>query len=184
MARGTRIEIRGLKEAQRAFARLPDVARETWNELAIEPTLKAIAQQAKQNLQASPSIRTGSLLRAIGWSLDRRTGQGKAGIERVSTTIAIPGRRRGVRVRGIVVPGRGGSALMSQGARVIRPGRYGHLVEFGHAGRRAARPEPFMRPAAASQESAFLARSRAVGPVLERRMAGGGAASAGGTGLL
>lgn len=40
------------------------------------------------------------------------------------------------------------------GVRYMNPGKYAHLVEFGHGGKRPAPPHPFMRPAFDSTASA------------------------------
>lgn len=163
-------KILGLKEAKAAFQKLPEVARDAYN-WATEVTLSEIARSAMANLQKSPSIRTRTLLDSIGWSLNRNSGQGKVGIKQITSTVnVLPGVRKNTIIKGRVIAGRNGSALTSQGARVIRPTRYGHLVEFGHGGK-AAKAEPFMRPAVTQEQSHFLARCRDAGSRIERDMA-------------
>lgn len=176
------LRIDGLREAIAAFQALPDETREALLS-ATETTVSEIARGAQVRLRSSPSIMTRTLVNAVGWTVNRRSGLGRVGIRATSTVMrnaqmgAIG--RNTVRVKGTVIPGRNGSALTSQGARIIRPTKYGHLVEFGHrkgAGRGAAAPEPFMKPAAKAEEANYLDRIRRSGPDIERRMGkyGGG----------
>lgn len=168
--------IQGLREVKAAFQALPQIVREHLND-ATELTLRELVRHAKINLERSPSIRTRALLNNVGWTLNRKSGRGKAGVSSGSTTLSnsvMGGIGRSiVRVKGIVIAGRGGSALTSQGATLIRPSRYAHLVEFGT---RHASAEPFMMPAAESQKQPYLERCRAQGPKIERDAAriGGG----------
>lgn len=166
-------DIRGMREARAAFTALPEVHRELLND-ATETTVREIARTAQQRVAAAPSIRTRSLYRAIAWKMNTRTGVGKAGVTsgstRVRTNQTSTGRTRTVTIRGFIQPGRDGSA---QGARLIRPSRYAHLVELGT---RHSKAEPFMVPASEAEAPHYLARCRATGPTLARRLAqiGGG----------
>jgi HK97 gp10 family phage protein len=157
--------IKGLREAKAAFQALPQLMRERMN-VATETTLSEIVRHAKGRITSSPSIQTRSLLNAIGYSLNKNNGRGRAGVGRVTTTLNLGGRK--VRVRGIVVAGKDGSALTSAGAKLIKPTRYAHLVEFGS---RHMKAEPFMLPAAKSQEQPYLERASRAGKEVERDMA-------------
>jgi HK97 gp10 family phage protein len=157
--------IQGLREAKAAFQALPDIVRTHLLE-ATETTVREIARQAQANLQASPSIQTRSLYNHVKWAVTKTNGRGRVGISSGQTTITVGGKK--VRVKGIVIAGRGGSASRSAGAKVIRPSRYAHLVEFGA---RHMPAEPFMLPAAESQKQPYIDRCRAAGPDIERAVA-------------
>lgn len=147
-----KVEIRGLREAANTFRQLPDVSRDAFN-VAVQTTVQVIAYQAAAKV---PVGRTGALKRAIGWSMNNRSGQGKVGI-RLGFTVAQPGR--------------GGSALKAKGAFLHSPTKIGHLVEFGHAGPHPAGPHPFLRPALEREQADFLARCRLAGKQIETNMA-------------
>lgn len=153
MAR-TGVQIDGLKEMQAAFRRLDPVVREAMADAAYVTAME-VARLAKANLRPGHGFRTGQLQRALGASVNRRTGEARAGI------------RKGFNR---AVAGAGGSALRSRGARLHVPTKIGHLVEFGHGGRPSARPHPFMRPAYENQKGPFLDRARRAGKVIEDRM--------------
>lgn len=166
MARPNNLEaiaghVTGLREAKATFQALPDVVRVRML-VATETTLQEIVRHAQLRLAASPSIQTRALFNHVSYRLNKKSGWGKAGVASGSTLIG------GRRVKGIVVSGRGGSASTSQGAKVIRPSRYAHLVERGT---RFFRAEPFMRPAAMSQKDGHISRCRAAGKDVERDMA-------------
>lgn len=146
---------------------MPEVFRTRLLDMAVEPTLSEIVRHAKGRLQSNPSIESRSLYNALAYTLNRNSGRGRAGISNVTTTINIGGGRR-VRVKGIVVPGRGGSALTSQGAKLVKPSRYGPKVEFGT---KHMKREPFMVPAVQSQERPIVDRSRAAGREAEKDLA-------------
>ena len=153
--------VQGLREAKATFQALPDVVRARML-IATETTLQNIVHHAQMRLAASPSIRTRALFNHVAYRLNKKSGWGKAGVASGSTLIG------GRRVKGIIVSGRGGSALRSQGAKVIRPSRYAHLVERGT---RHFPAEPFMRPAAMSQKDGHIQRCREAGTGIERDMA-------------
>lgn len=157
--------IRGLREAKAAFQALPATMRAHLN-TATETTLSEIKRHAQGRIQASPSIQTRSLYNAIAFTLNKNNGRGKVGVSNGTTTITTGGRT--FRIKGTLRAGAGGSALTSQGARLIRPSRYAHLVEFGSRNMRA---EPFMIPAASSQEQPFLDRCRSAGKEVEKDLA-------------
>lgn len=163
-------KVEGLREAIRAFQALPDVTQDAMRQ-ATRVTVSEIARLARLNLQRNPSIQTRTLLNSIGWTVNERSGEGRVGIQRVSTRVANPAGGRAVRVKGVLIAGRNGSALRSQGARLLRPSKYGHLVEFGRSGRGTARPEPFMRPAVQAEQQPYLDRCRAAGRTVEQQMA-------------
>jgi Bacteriophage HK97-gp10, putative tail-component len=105
----------------------------------IPPTLEryltraseATAQAIVARAKTLVPVRTGALRNAIGYTVERGTGYCQVGI-----------------LRGV---GLGG----------VRPTRYAHLVEFGHAGPRGpAAPHPFMIPAAEAERQAHERRAR------------------------
>lgn len=157
MSTGWGAQTSGVREAIERFRALPDRLRDQIGS-ANEMTARTIALQAQLRLAASPSIQTRSLYNHITWSFNKRTGVAMAGVTTGATVI------NGVRVTGVVIAGRGGSALRSHGARRIVPSQYAHFVEYGTV---HMKPEPFMRPAAASQQSAHLARVRDAGRAFE-----------------
>jgi HK97 gp10 family phage protein len=155
----------GLREAKAAFQKMPAAFRDALND-ATEVTVREIARNAKARIIASPSIRTRALLNHITWSMNARTGRGRAGVASGTTTLTVNGRK--VRVRGIIIAGKGGSARTSQGAKKINPSRYAHFVEFGTVRMPA---EPFMLPATEGQKGPYLQRCQAAGRTAERTLA-------------
>ena len=155
-------KIQGLREAKAAFQALPEVTRDRLN-AATEITVREIARLAKANLLASPSIQTRSLLNAVAWKMNYQNGRGSVGIANVTTTLTVGGKK--VRVKGVIVAGKGGSALTSAGAKRISPRRYAHLVEFGS---RLAGKEPFMLPAADAEQQPHLDRYLRAGKQIEQ----------------
>jgi HK97 gp10 family phage protein len=153
--------VAGLKEAKAAFQALPEIVRERMLE-ATETTVREIARHAQAKISSSPSIQTRSLYNHIAWRVTKTNGRGRVGISTGSTTFTIGGKK--VRVKGIVVAGRGGSAAKSAGAKVIRPSRYAHLVEFGS---RKMGAEPFMIPAAEAEKQPYLQRCVHAGKAIE-----------------
>lgn len=143
--------VQGLREAKAAFQALPEIVRDAML-AATELTVSEIARHAKARIQSSPSIQTRSLLNAIAWRVTRSNGRGRVGVTNATTAIA----------------GTGGSALKRTGARLIRPARYAHLVEFGT---RDSAAEPFMVPAAESQKQPYLERCKHAGKVIEQKSA-------------
>lgn len=158
--------VRGLREAKAAFQKMPEVFRERLL-TATETTVREIARQAQARLRSSPSIQTRALHDRVAWKVTRTNGRGRVGISSGTTTIG------GTRVKGIVTAGRGGSAMKSAGARIDRPSRRAHFVEFGT---RRMPAEPFMVPALEAEQNPYLARCRAAGAAAERDLAtsGGG----------
>jgi HK97 gp10 family phage protein len=153
--------IRGLREAKAAFQRLPEVFRDRLL-AATETTVQQIARGAQARLRSSPAIRTRALHDHVVWSVTASNGRGRVGVSQGSTII------NGIKVRGIVKAGKGGSALTSQGATHANPARYAHLVEFGT---RRMRAEPFMLPATEDEQPHYLARCMAAGKEAERDLA-------------
>src|SRR3954468_19457828 len=102
---GLAAKIQGLREAKAAFQALPEVFR---NRLlaATETTLSEIVRAAKARVLSSPSVQTRNLYNAIGYSLTKSNGRGKAGIQNVTTTLQVNGRK--IRVKGIITAGAGG----------------------------------------------------------------------------
>lgn len=159
------VTVRGLAQAKAAFQALPERMRAHLND-ATDTTLSEIVRHAKSRIQSSPSINTRALLNSIGYSLNKNSGRGKAGVSNGSTTITIGSRK--IRIKGTLKAGIGGSALTSKGAKLIRPTRYAHLIEFGS---RFMRAEPFMIPAARSQEQPYLDRCMRGGKGVEQDLA-------------
>lgn len=162
--------IRGLSEAKAAFQALPEAMR-VRSLAATEITLSEIVRHAKLRLAANPSIQTRTLYNSIAYSLNKNSNRGKAGVTNVTSTVLFAhmgGITRKIRVKGIIVAGKNGSASTSQGAKVIRPGRYAHLVEFGSKHMKA---EPFMIPAAKTQEGPYLDRMKVAGREVEKDLA-------------
>ena len=154
--------VQGLREAKAAFQALPEITRDRLLN-ATTKTVEMIAFHAKMRLLASPSIRTRSLYNAIAWRVTKTNGRGRVGVTSGQTRMVVGGKR--IRVKGIVIAGRGGSASTAAGAKVIRPSRYAHLVELGT---RHSKAEPFMLPAAESQKDPYLRRCQAEGTAIER----------------
>lgn len=163
--------VRGLREAKAAFQALPEIVRDRML-AATETTVREIARNAQAKLASSPSIQTRSLYNHIAWRVTKTNGRGRVGVSSGSTTVTLASGKR-FRVKGIVIAGRGGSALKSAGAKVIRPSHYAHMVEFGT---RKMKDEPFMLPSAEAEKQPFLQRCIAAGKNIEQDMAaiGGG----------
>jgi HK97 gp10 family phage protein len=159
------ITIQGMREAKAAFQALPQAFRDRLND-ATELTVQEIVRQAVARVIASPSVRTGALRDHIAWKMNRTNGRGRVGMALGITTLRTGGAP--VRVRGIIVPGKGGSARKSQGARIVNPSYYAHLVEYGT---RHMPAEPFMRPSVDSQQQPYLDRCRAAGRLVEQDLA-------------
>lgn len=157
--------VRGLKEAKAAFQALELVAREALLD-ATETTVREIARGAQARILSSPSVQTRQLLNHIDWRLTKSSGRGRVGVSSGETRMVVGGRK--VKVKGIVVTGKGGSASHSAGAKLIRPSRYAHLVEFGSAHMRA---EPFMLPSAEAQREPYLQRAIRAGKPIEQNLA-------------
>lgn len=175
--------ITGMREAKAKFQALPGFMQEKRINVNTA-TAQAVALGATQRLIASPSVQTRSLLNHVKWSVSKSNGQAKVGVSSGSTTVMfghMGGITRKIKIKGILIAGKGGSALTSQGAKLIRPSRYAHLVEFGTVHFEA---EPFMLPAATAQKDLHLQRWRAAGRELEREMAGLSSGPTTGGGLL
>lgn len=162
--------VQGLREAKAAFQALPDVARDRLLD-ATETTLSEIKRAARAHLQASPSIQTRNLYNAVDYTLNKNSGRGRVGIVNTTSTIQVGTRK--IRVKGVIRAGAGGSASTAKGARLDRPGRRAHFVEFGT---RKMRAEPFMTPAAESQKQPYLDRCQKAGQLTERDLAAIGGA--------
>ncbi len=157
--------IAGLREAKAAFQALPESFRTRSNE-ATETTVREIVRQAQARLQSNPSIDTRTLYKAIGWSLNKNNGRGRAGIQNVTSTIVfghMGGISRKIKIKGVLI-----GAKNAQGAKLIKPTKYGPKVEFGT---RHMAAEPFMIPAAKSQEQPYLDRMKRAGKDVERDVA-------------
>lgn len=163
--------VRGLKEAQAAFKALPVTAQTHLRDSAVKPTVVAIVRRARQRLLLSPSVRTRALHDHITSTVSKKTGRGRVGVSAGSTTIKNPqmgGIGRNTRkIKGLIVRGQRG------GARLDRPSRRAHFVEFGT---RHMRAEPFMVPAAEQEAQPFLSRCRSTRAQIEQDTAkiGGG----------
>lgn len=162
--------VQGLREAKAAFQAMPEIMRDNLNN-ATETTVREIVRLAKARLQASPSIRTRSLFNSIAWTLNRKSGRGRAGVTSGSTTgffaagTGVAGELKRRTIKGVVIAGKGGGAI---GGRLVRPSRYAHFVEFGT---RHMPAEPFMIPAAEAEAQPYLQRCRAAGKNAEKDLA-------------
>lgn len=157
--------VRGMSAAKAAFQALPEIVRARMLD-ATEATVREIARGAQSRLVSSPSIQTRSLYNHVAWRVTKTNGRGRVGISSGSTTITVGGKK--VRVKGIVVAGRGGSASKASGAKVIRPSRYAHLIEFGS---RRFKAEAFMMPSAEAEKQPHLQRCIRAGKSIETDMA-------------
>jgi HK97 gp10 family phage protein len=174
--------LEGLQAAKAKFKALPNFMQQ--KRITVNSaTAQAIVVGARQRVQASPSINTRSLLNHINWTISKASGSARVGVTAGSSMgNAMPGVRKNVRIKGLLIRGRNGSALTSQGARLVRPSRYAHLIEFGTV---HAKAEPFMIPATMAQKDLHLQRWRLAGRALEREMAGmSGTTPSSGGGLL
>jgi HK97 gp10 family phage protein len=132
------------------LAAMPDVVRSAFGD-AVRTTASEIVREARSQVP----VDTGTLRDHINFSFSDKYARAKIGVSAGTTTIA------GTKVRGVVLAGRNGSALTSQGARVLRPSHYAHLVEFGHAGPHAAKAHAFLGPAFTGQLEPFDERMKA-----------------------
>jgi len=155
-------KIQGLREAKAAFQAMPQVVRDRLN-AATFTTISEIARLAKGHLLTSPSIETRSLYNAVAFTMNEKNGRGKVGIANVTTTMTVAGKR--VTVKGLIIAGKGGSALKAAGAKKILPRQYAPKVEFGT---RFMPAEPFMTPATESQKQPYLDRCQARGRDIEK----------------
>lgn len=161
----------GKREAKAKFQALPSFMQEQRIHVN-SATAAAVALGARQRLIASPSIQTRSLLNHVAWKVSKTNGSATVGVTSGSTVLTfghMGSVMKKIRVKGIVIAGRHGSASVARGARVIRPSRYAHLVEFGWE---KAEAEGFMVPSTDAQKDLHLQRWRAAGKQLERDMAG------------
>lgn len=144
-----KVSVKGLIAARKAFKALAPEVQAQLSE-ATERTVFAVRQRATANVP----VDTGTLRDHILGRFSARTGFGRVGIK--------DGR--------VAIAGKGGSALTSQGARVLEASRYAHMVEFGTAETNA---QPFMMPAAEAERSAYAQRLREAGKRAERNLASG-----------
>lgn len=164
-ASGLAGKIAGLRAAKAAFQALPEIVRDAMLD-AVRTTASEIARNAQARLLASPSIDTRALYNSVAWSVTKTNGRGRVGVTAGSSRVSSGGRTR--RIKGVLIAGKGGSALTSQGAKLKRPTTYAHLVEFGS---RSMPAEPFMKPAAKAEESAFVSRCQSAGKGIEKNVA-------------
>lgn len=137
MADSLQTKIRGLREAKAAFQALPDIVRDNML-AAAQTTASEIARGAQARLEASPSIVTRNLYRAVAWKVTKTNGRARVGI--TNATFAVNG-------------------------RTDRPSRRAHFIEFGT---RRAPAEPFMIPATEAQKQPYLDRCKRAGKGIER----------------
>jgi HK97 gp10 family phage protein len=141
--------VKGLIAARKAFKALAPEMQAQLSE-ATERTVWAVQRRATTNV----AIDTGTLRDHIEGRFSARSGFGRVGVK--------DGR--------VAIAGKGGSALTSQGARVLEARRYAHMVEFGTSDTAA---QPFMMPAAEAERGAYAQRLREAGKRAERNLAGG-----------
>jgi hypothetical protein len=162
----------GLKAAQAAFKALPDVARERLGDAAEDTAIRVLAGARRR---VASHRRYGFLERYLDRSMNRTTGEARVGLPRRAAVIpggAAPGSARTgvIRRRGAATFDVYGSGS-AQGARVVYPSKYAHLVEFGHgrgAGKSSAPAYPFMIPAAEAEKQSFLRACQEAGQKIER----------------
>lgn len=145
------ISTRHVNALKRAFKTVPDEIRGRAAD-ATEATVYAVERRAQQNVR----VDTGTLRSHIGSAFSKRTGFGRVGIKSGRVALA----------------GRGGSARTSQGARLLEPKKYAHLVEFGTS---TVSAQPFMLPAAEAERVPYGARMRQAGQAAERALTNIGA---------
>ena len=160
--------IQGLREAKAAFQALPEVTRDAMLN-AVTLTASETARLARLQVERSPSVNTRNLLNHITYKVTQTNGRAKVGVSTGSTTMVVNVRKK--KLKGIIIAGRNGSASKAAGARLVRPSRYAHLVEFGS---RKMPAEPFMIPAAENQKQPFVDRCRAAGRQIESGMRNAG----------
>lgn len=140
----SRVSVKGLIEARKAFQALPENTREALL-VATEETVGAVKLGAVQRVP----VWLGVLRNHIGTTFSKRSGFGKVGL--VSETVTI-------------ADGQGEP-------RTVNAAKYGPLVEHGTSRTEA---QPFMLPAAESQRVAYAQRLKAAGRRLEQRYGNGG----------
>lgn len=159
--------VQGLREAKAAFQALPEITRDAMND-ATFTTVSEIARLAKQRVLTSPSVQTRTLYNALGFTMNYKNGRGRAGIQNVTTRVSNTAIRKTFKVKGRIVSRVSRDGKVSQ--RIVRPSKYGHLVEFG--GRGGKMPaEPFMIPATESQKGPYLERCTRAGKQIEQQAA-------------
>ena len=157
-----------LRQAKAAFQALPAITAEAMAD-ATFTTASEIARIAKQQLLSNGSIWTRTLYDSIGFNMNMKTGRGRVGIKNVTTRISNDSAsKRTFKVKGRVITTTSSSGVSK--SRIVRPSKYGHLVEFGGRGGKMA-AKPFMIPAAESQKGPYLDRCRHAGKVIERNAA-------------
>ena len=83
-------KIQGLREAKAAFQALEPTFRENLAD-ATETTVREVVRAAQNRLASSPSIHTRNLYNAVGWTMNRNNGRGRAGVQNVTTSINVGG---------------------------------------------------------------------------------------------
>lgn len=147
--------VRGMKAAQAAFQKMPQVMRDRLN-VATDLTAREIVRVAKSRVASSPAVETRALLNNIAFTLNEKTGRGKVGVSAGSTSglfaagTGVAGELKRRRIKGVI------AAIGNRQVKRV-PSRYAHLVEFGTIHMPA---EPFMIPAADAQKGPFLDRCR------------------------
>jgi len=158
--------VQGLRELKAAFQALPEITRDAMLG-AVRLTAAETARAAKGRVLSSPSVQTRSLFNAIAFSVNEKNGRAKVGVTAGSTTglfaagTGVAGELKKRRIKGFIV----GSGAK---ARLVKPSRYAHFIEFGT---RKMAAEPFMMPAVESQKQPFLDRCRAAGRKIEQQTA-------------
>jgi HK97 gp10 family phage protein len=148
MADSVTFEVKGLRELGLAMNKLErDMSLKiSWN--ATGAAARVVKTRAQRNIQSSPSVRTGLLLKSVIIKRMPASERGDLTAEHIVTV-----RGRGKRSR---------KGILTQGAP------YAHMVEFGTIHMPA---EPFLRPALENAQSEAVA---AMKRALERGIAGAG----------
>jgi hypothetical protein len=159
----------GLRAAVKAFKALPDASQRLLNR-ATDETSRAVLLKARSRVPVRRGkgflgYNGGALRAALDASMSQKTGIGLVGLTRATRWVGTVGKKRNAGST-IYLAGKTGSAA---GGRVIVPSKYGHLVEFGHGGPKAAPAHPFMIPSAESERANYLDRCRQMGRELEQQ---------------
>jgi hypothetical protein len=128
-----------------AFRKVHPIMQEHFADATIRSAASLLARA-----RAKVPVRFGFLKQALAYEYNEKTGIAMIGIPR-GLSFAIPG-----------------SKTFSGKSDTAVPSKYGHLVEFGHAGPHPAGPRPFMIPSAEEERDEYLNRCREAGRKAER----------------
>lgn len=179
----------GLTDAKRKLKDMPDIVRQR-----LGAEVKAIAADVLASAKARAPVRTGklpagyaggALRRHLAMRFNAPAASATIGIEQVAIVAGRTGRARTFARHKVKIAATGKwtrrvmsraheTKLRAGGAVIIRPTRYGHLVEFGHRkgrGRAAASPRSFLRVAVRMHQGAFESHLRGASADVARLLA-------------